>query len=184
MIRPCEHIRSRLRARLRDTRGFMLAEQLVSIVFIGLLCVMVAAGLTAAMSAYASITAQTKADALLAQAVERVSDEMAFALSVESGDAPKKDPLFVSGSRNELGMLASDSRGIWFQADSANHVLLVPAQDGFVPSLKDVVYYRIASSEGAVPADTWTYRIEVTSPSGEVLAQTASDEPMRVRRIG
>lgn len=37
-------------ARLRDTRGFMLAEQLVSIIFIGLLCIVVAAGLQAAMS--------------------------------------------------------------------------------------------------------------------------------------
>ena len=27
-----------LRSRLRDTRGFMIAEQLASIVFIGLLC--------------------------------------------------------------------------------------------------------------------------------------------------
>ena len=36
---------------LRDQRGFMLAEQLVSIIFIGLLCIVVTAGLGAAMSA-------------------------------------------------------------------------------------------------------------------------------------
>ena len=34
-----------LRSRLRDTRGFMIAEQLASIVFIGLLCVAVGVGL-------------------------------------------------------------------------------------------------------------------------------------------
>ena len=40
----------RLHARLRDTRGFMLAEQLVSVIFIGLLGIIVAAGIGAAMS--------------------------------------------------------------------------------------------------------------------------------------
>ena len=39
-----------LRSRLRDTRGFMIAEQLTSIVFIGLLCVAVGVGLQVAMS--------------------------------------------------------------------------------------------------------------------------------------
>ena len=45
-----------LRSRLRDTRGFMIAEQLTSIVFIGLLCVAVGVGLQVAMNSYASIT--------------------------------------------------------------------------------------------------------------------------------
>lgn len=39
-----------LRSRLRDTRGFMIAEQLASIVFIGLLCVAVGVGLQVAMN--------------------------------------------------------------------------------------------------------------------------------------
>ena len=58
-----------LRSRLRDTRGFMIAEQLTSIVFIGLLCVAVGVGLQVAMNSYASITRQAQADALLQQAV-------------------------------------------------------------------------------------------------------------------
>ena len=47
-----------LRSRLRDTRGFMIAEQLASIVFIGLLCVAVGVGLQVAMNSYTSITRQ------------------------------------------------------------------------------------------------------------------------------
>ena len=68
-----------LRSRLRDTRGFMIAEQLTSIVFIGLLCVAVGVGLQVAMNSYASITRQAQADALLQQAVEVVSDELTYA---------------------------------------------------------------------------------------------------------
>ena len=72
-----------LRSRLRDTRGFMIAEQLASIVFIGLLCVAVGVGLQVAMNSYTSITRQAQADALLQQAVEVVSDELTYARDVE-----------------------------------------------------------------------------------------------------
>lgn len=171
-----------LASRLRDTRGFMLAEQLVSIIFIGLLCIVVSAGLSAAMSAYASITTQTKADALLAEAVERVSDEMAFALSVDGGGNLENDPTFVSGSRNEKGKLVEDSLGIWFKADSGNNVLLVSSQNGFTPSIEGITYYRKASD--TIPANTWTFTIKITNSSGTVVAQTPSDTEMRVRRIG
>ena len=41
-----------LRDRVGDTRGFTLAEQLVSIVFLGLLCVVIGVGLNAALNAY------------------------------------------------------------------------------------------------------------------------------------
>ena len=39
-----------LRSRLLDTRGFMIAEQLASIVFIGLLCIAVGVGLQVAIN--------------------------------------------------------------------------------------------------------------------------------------
>ena len=61
----------------------MIAEQLASIVFIGLLCVAVGVGLQVAMNSYASITRQAQADALLQQAVEVVSDELTYARDVE-----------------------------------------------------------------------------------------------------
>ena len=93
---------------LRDQRGFMLAEQLVSIIFIGLLCIVVTAGLGAAMSAYRSITEQTHADMLLADAVERVSDEFAYALSVEGDQAIEEgEVLFVSATQHLEAALLS-----------------------------------------------------------------------------
>ena len=86
-----------LRSRLRDTRGFMIAEQLASIVFIGLLCVAVGVGLQVAMNSYTSITRQAQADALLQQAVEVVSDELTYARDVEGeGTQAPDNPLYFT----------------------------------------------------------------------------------------
>ena len=92
-----------LRSRLRDTRGFMIAEQLTSIVFIGLLCVAVGVGLQVAMNSYASITRQAQADALLQQAVEVVSDELTYARDVEGEgtQAPDNPLYFTSPTRHD-----------------------------------------------------------------------------------
>lgn len=178
-----------LRSRLRDTRGFMLAEQLVSIIFIGLLCVVIAAGLTAALSAYSNITLQTNADNLLTRTVEAVSDEFAFALSVEGdGDVESESVIFQSSSQRSLASLMSNDRGIWmtFESDPNNPVypfLFVPAAHGLIPQLENVVYYRSAATVDGkkIPANTWTFDIEIVQTvGGTPLASTS----MTVQRLG
>ena len=82
-----------LRSRLRDTRGFMIAEQLASIVFIGLLCVAVGVGLQVAMNSYTSITRQAQADALLQQAVEVEDGIWLNAAGERSQIVPARDGL-------------------------------------------------------------------------------------------
>ena len=78
----------------------MIAEQLTSIVFIGLLCVAVGVGLQVAMNSYASITRQAQADALLQQAVEVVSDELTYARDVEGeGTQAPDNPLYFTSPR-------------------------------------------------------------------------------------
>lgn len=179
-----------LRSRLRDTRGFMLAEQLVSIIFIGLLCVVIAAGLTAALSAYSNITRQTNADNLLARTVEEVSNEFAYALTVEgTKDIEVQEPYseirFTSGSHREIMSLINSEagRGIQSVTDSGKYANLVPPQHGLTATLQDVKYYRMAS--GGLPAGTWTFRVEVVnSGTNEIVAQTPGDSPMTVQRLG
>lgn len=159
-------------ARLRDTRGFMLAEQLVSIIFIGLLCIVVAAGLQAAMSAYASITTKTAADTLLSQAVERVSDELAYSLSVEEDGS---FPAFVSSTVNETVQFYSPENGefndIRFATNSGRQETLIAAQGDLVPVLDRLTY---SSS-----TNTWDFSIAIKS--GDVVVTEAS---MTVKRIG
>lgn len=159
-----------VRERLRDTRGFMLAEQLVSIIFIGLLCIAVAAGLGAAMSSYAKITLQTQADAMLSQAVEVVSNELVYALDVTaSEDGSLK---FTSATLHEDGVtLVSDATdtGIWLKASSDS--CLAPVQDGLAPKIDNLVYDK--------DARTWTFHIAINS-GGKTLAGTT----MTVKRIG
>ena len=149
-----------VRERLRDTRGFMLAEQLVSIIFIGLLCIAVAAGLGAAMSSYAKITLQTQAEA-----VEVVSNELVYSLGVEHGSTK-----FTSATRHEQANLEADGQGVWLNADGARECL-VPVENGLTPTLDNLAYNASAR--------TWTFHIAINS-GGKVLAETT----MTVKRIG
>ncbi|MEG0619777.1 MAG: hypothetical protein RR477_01455, partial [Raoultibacter sp.] len=65
--------------RLSDTRGFMLGEQLISIVFLGMLCLVVAAGTGAAMSNYTAITQAATCQAVTDDAIARINAELQFA---------------------------------------------------------------------------------------------------------
>lgn len=158
--------------RLRDTRGFMLGEHLISIIFIGLLCIAVTAGLQAAMSSYAKITLQTQADAMLSQAVEVVSDELVYALDVEDGGTQsEQNPLyFTSATRHETAALQTDERGIWLNA-AGKIARLIAAEGGLTPSLDSLAY--------DIDSRTWTFKITVNSGSS-ALAETT----MTVKRIG
>ena len=165
-----------LRSRLRDTRGFMIAEQLASIVFIGLLCVAVGVGLQVAMNSYTSITRQAQADALLQQAVEVVSDELTYARDVEGEgtQAPDNPLYFTSPTRHEPAVLQSRDAGIedgiWLNA-AGEQSQIVPARDGLAPKLAELSYN--ADNE------TWSFRITIAS--GEDVAAEAA---MTVKRIG
>lgn len=169
--------RAMLRSRLRDTRGFMLGEHLISILFIGLLCVAVTAGLQAAMNSYSRITVQTKANAMLMQAVEEVSDELTYALEVE-GDGVQSDenPLyFTSSTRHEIALLQSDGQqGIWLNAEGAQ-ALLAPAEDGLTPRL-EMLSYNDASK-------TWSFELGVYA-EGDVAQDALAKTTMNVLRIG
>lgn len=186
-------VRTSLVLRLRDQRGFMLAEQLVSIIFIGMLCIIVAAGMGAAMSAYRSITEQTHANMLLADAVERVSDEFAYALSVEGeDDVEEGEVLFVSATQHLDAALLSPDReessygnaGIYmtFESDDTHPVhpiKIVPPRSNLIPVLEDVKYYRTAA--GNMAAGTWSFRISIKSSD---YSRTLAETTMTVKRIG
>lgn len=154
-----------LLARLRDTRGFMIAEQLISIIFIGLLCIAVTAGLQAAMNSYGRITLQTQADSMLSQAVEVVSDELVYAFGVEGGSVA-----FVSATRHENATLRSDEQGIWLEAAGTQYNL-ASTENGLTPQLASLSYDATAG--------TWSFRITIQS-GGSTLADTT----MTVKRIG
>lgn len=155
--------RKALAERLRDTRGFMIGEQLISIIFIGLLCIAVTAGLQAAMNSYSKITQQTQADAMLLNAVEVVSDELVYALEVFP------DSSFVSATRHEKATLTSDAQGVLLDSAGAKEYLAV-AESGLTPKLESLSY----ASDG-----TWSFKISVNSGTS-ALAETT----MTVKRIG
>lgn len=139
-----------VRVRLHDTRGFLLAEQLVSIVFIGLLCVAVAAGLTAALSAYQAITKQTDAQQMLARAVDEVNGELAYARSNDGN-------WFVSSTTNTVvRMESTDDGGIVLQGrePSLNSEVLVGAARGLLPAFESGPTYDSDTN-------AWSYTLVV-----------------------
>lgn len=165
-----KRVAARLSARLRDERGFMLAEQLVSVIFIGLLSVAVAAGLGAAMAAYGSITATSNANMLLAETIQQVNDELAFSISVEDGTAS-----FVSATTRTSVAMSSGDEGIVLsptQTGAAAPVTLVAETNGLTPSFTSPPVYQAA-------ANTWTYAVAVSDGGGSQLAAQA----MTVARV-
>lgn len=183
-----------LRSRLKNDHGFMLAEQLVSIIFIGLLSIVVAAGIGAAMSAYANITRQTTADNMLARAVESVSDELSFAQSVEGTSNVEEqtdgvEVVFASASRSEPVSLVNGiaNRGIQLAANSG-YLSLAPPQDGLVPRLTELVYYRVTTplsdaSGTKIPAGSWTFRVQIVSEDASD-TRIYAEAFLVVKRIG
>ena len=160
---------ARIAARLRDERGFMLAEQLVSVIFLGLLSVAVAAGLGAAMAAYGAITATSNANMLLAETVQQVNDELAFSISAEDGSAT-----FVSAATRTSVTMASGDEGIVLSPTQAGAapITLVAETNGLSPSFTSPPVYQAA-------ANTWTYAVAVSEAGGSQLAA----QTMTVARV-
>ena len=172
-----------VRQKLRNTQGFMLGEQLIRVIFIGLLCIAVGAGLSAALTVFSNVTQVTESQALLNRAVQEVSDELAYACDVERGSAPLS---FVSNSVHARVTLidetAADAQGIALQGAGIKSgdptkdetVLLIPSMGNFVPQIKDLAYEEASK--------LWTFTINIVQKdtTSNVLATTA----MTVARIG
>lgn len=179
MIRHPSHWIRSLCARVCDTRGFMLAEQLVSVIFIGLLCILVAAGLSAAMSAYGSITTQTRANNLLSNTIQIVSDQLVFSQDPDSATSQ-----YTSGSEHVRGTLQNANNGIELSytydvvdengnkgTKTGTTQLVSPKQEsqGSAPILS-VGFVSGKEPQYNANSNTWTYSVQVSqSGSGTVL---------------
>ncbi len=124
---------SRLMRRLRDTRGAFLAEHLMSVIFIGLLCVAISAGIGAALSSYRGVTQATDANMLLSRSIEAVKYELDYSLSPPAPFGSYA--AYVSPTTHTNVQLSSDDRGIILKGegigqDGADSLVLVPSTNG------------------------------------------------------
>lgn len=186
MVAKGKQWQRQLEKKLASIEGFMLGEQLISIIFIGLLCIALSAGLSAALTVFGNVSAKTQAQSLLNRAVDQVGDELVFSHIEE--DTPTN--FFVSDSMYAEVQLvnAPDQAGIALQGDgittgvSSNEgewVLLVSAADDLVP--------RFAENQTPVyqpDTDTWTFTIEVVSRNARDDAAPLSRSQMTVVRVG
>lgn len=162
-------------ARLRNQQGFMLAEQLVSVVFIGLLCIVVAAGLGAAMTAYGNITKQTRADSMLSDTVELVSDQLGFAQGAVSADGVSAT--FVSATTHTQVQLLSTEAGIILRnIEDGVETILVPIRSGMRPAISVLL---------AADQKSWSITVEIHSENAaEGTNSLAEVQNLTVQRIG
>lgn len=173
--RPPAGLRARIAGLARDTRGFMLAEQLVSIVFIGMLCIVVAAGLGAALAAYGSITTASNANMLLSQTVQEVNDELAFSLSADADSGAFVSATTRTSVTMETGVTnKTGEKGIVLEpaGEGGAQVMLVTTTNGLTPAFTTTPAYEATSN-------TWTYAVAVLDSSGVVRAK----QDMKVARV-
>ncbi|MEG1493272.1 MAG: hypothetical protein RR218_03550 [Gordonibacter sp.] len=177
---------TRLALKLKSTQGFMLAEQLVSIIFIGLLCLAISAGLAAAMTVFANVTKVTESQALLNRSVQEISDELAFSTGAVEGTS------FVSKSVNARVWLvpAANNAGIAFQGDgilSGNpkdknqQVLLVPSSGGLVPVVEGLRFEKDPGN--AEDKGRWFFTIRILQGSSTA-SEVATSGEMTIARVG
>lgn len=156
-----------LRAKLRSTAGFSLAEQLISMIFIGLLCVVVAAGIGAALAAQGNMSSVSEANQMLSRTLEEVSDELAFSVAVDA-DATT----YESASAKALVTLGNSDQGIVMTEAGAGGAtrLMVPGTATLTPQFASAPLYDPQSN-------TWSYAI-IIKKGDEVIAS----QEMKVAR--
>lgn len=159
----------KIQHRLASTKGFTLAETLVSVIFLGLLCLAIGAGTSAALSAQGTISTQNYSNQLLARSIQEINDELAYSLSVEDDDKT-----FVSATSRTKVQLVSTADGIALDNTMSDATsLLIPSTNGLTPQF----------ANGGTPVfnegnNTWWYTIVIVDTDGKELAS----QDMRVVR--
>lgn len=145
--------------RLVSTAGFTLAEQLISIIFIGLLCVLISTGIGAAMAIHGNVSQEAEANQLLTRTMQEVSDELTYSVSVQSDNQT-----FESSTTLTPVKFINTSDGIALQevgTGAATH-LIIPGANSLVPQFETLPSYRSSDN-------TWVYNI-VIKKGDETLA--------------
>lgn len=149
----------RCMTRLRSEEGFTLAEQLISVIFIGLLCVVISAGIGAALAAHGSVSEVAGANQLLSRTMEEVSDELAFSRSAN------EDGTFESATTRSVVSLTSDTEGIKLsEVSTGTSYLIVPGADGLIPTFSQTPSYNKESN-------TWSYAIIIKKGTEELISK-------------
>lgn len=160
-VKSSDGLSDALKKRLRSTKGFTLAEQLISIIFIGMLCVVISAGIGAAMTAQGNIAQEAEVNQLLTRTMQEVSDELAFSISVTSDNKT-----FESATTRTMVQFANDSRGIVLTEVGAggNSHLIIPGVDSLIPQFEELPTYQSADN-------TWSYAIIIKKGDETVVSQ-------------
>lgn len=173
-----------VKGRLAQQDGFTLAEQLVALLFMGFLCMVVAAGITASVRVNERITTTTRANTMLQEAVTEINYQLEYSqavlLDAGEGDGYSEDKaivfsngawVFQSPSTNAAASLVTADEGILLVAygtvegqGGSYTATPRPEADAVIVANRDTL--QVAFSEGGEPAydsstNSWTYILEV-----------------------
>ncbi len=150
-----------LMAKLKDSSGFMLGEQLLSIIFIGLLCIAISAGIGVALAAFANISDQANANQLLSRSILEINDELAYSLEVQNDQTSGQSNSFISATNHTYVYLLNDTaaNGISMYGENlagagSDTVTLIPAAGNLSAYFSELPVYDKTSN-------TWQYTLQI-----------------------
>jgi|GEM_PF-5818788 len=165
----------RIRHILRSNNGFTIAEQLVTLIIVGLVTMAVAVGVSIAVNAFRDIRNVTDSNAALSDTVTTITDELRFATGVQAqtiGGATVYS--YDSTVRDYRMYLADSTSGITVNsinrteevgttaAGTASTALLPIANTGTTSSdAKYIAHLKSLSYNSAT--QTWTVDVYVTN---------------------
>ena len=133
------------KSRLKDNRGFSLAETLLAVLILLLVSVVVATGMPAVTNAYNKVVLGANAKTMLSTAVTALHDEIGTAWQVENS-TDNKSIMYFNGSTGAKSMISSAAnQSIKIQDYMSLNDDLIHSTDAIVGSEHDLVSAKTAN---------------------------------------
>ena len=163
------------KSRLKDSRGFSLAETLLAVLILLLVSVVVATGMPAVTNAYNKVVLGANAKTMLSTAVTALHDEIGTAWQVENS-TDNKSIMYFNGSTGAKSMISSAAnQSIKIQDYMSLNDDLIHSTDATVGSEHDLVYGSSFKPEMYVTFNTISYTNGIVTITGLKVCKTTDN---------
>ena len=163
------------KSKLKDSRGFSLAETLLAVLILLLVSVVVATGMPAVTNAYNKVVLGANAKTMLSTAVTALHDEIGTAWQVENS-TDNKSIMYFNGSTGAKSMISSAAnQSIKVQDYMSLNDDLIHSTGATVGSAHDLVYGSSIKPEMYVTFDTISYANGIVTITGLKVCKRTDD---------
>lgn len=163
------------KSRLKDNRGFSLAETLLAVLILLLVSVVVATGMPAVTNAYNKVVLGANAKTMLSTAVTALHDEIGTAWQVENS-TDNKSIMYFNGSTGAKSMISSAAnQSIKVRDYMSLNDDLIHSTDAIVGSEYDLVYGSSFKPEMYVTFNAISYANGIVTITGLKVCKTTDN---------